>query len=141
MFRFFKALTGFRQTLTVSKSLAGCEPLAGSNPTKGKSRCNLWIGGHPDHLRPVDDPQGVGGYQLAIEALIRDESPEVIYLHSETGDLSVVRKSLEYLSRIGGQVGVADQLPDEEVAAIFGVDVRSYQSAVVNPQGNAAAYG
>ncbi|EGQ60895.1 hypothetical protein GGI1_03281, partial [Acidithiobacillus sp. GGI-221] len=68
-------------------------------------------------------PRGLGGYQLAIEALIRDESPEVIYLLSETGDLSVVRKSLEYLSRIGGQVGVADQLPDEEVAAIFGVDV------------------
>ena len=135
MFGFFKALTGFRHTL------AGCKTLAGSESTKGKGQCNLWIGGHPDHLRPVDDSQGLGGYQLAIEALIRDESPEVIYLLSETGDLSVVRKSLEYLSRIGRQVGVADQLPDEEVAAIFGVDVRSYQSAVVNPQGDAAAYG
>jgi len=31
-------------------------------------------------------------------------------------------------------------LPDEEVAAIFGVDVRSYQAAVINPQGDAAAY-
>ena len=123
MFGFFKVLTGSRQT------------------PKREDQCNLWIGGHPDHLRPVDDPQGLGGYQLAIEALIRDESPEVIYLRSETGDLSVVRKSLEYLSRIGGQVGVADQLPDEEVAAIFGVDIRSYQSAVVNPQGDAAAYG
>uniref|UniRef100_E6QCM3 Uncharacterized protein n=1 Tax=mine drainage metagenome TaxID=410659 RepID=E6QCM3_9ZZZZ len=129
MFGFFKALTGSRQ------SLAGCEP------TKGKGQCNLWIGGHPDHLRPVDDPQGLGAYQLAIEALIRDESPEVIYLRSDTEDMSVVRKALGYLSRIGGQVGVADQLPDEEVAAIFGVDIRSYQSAVVNPQGDAAAYG
>ncbi|MCY0872978.1 MAG: hypothetical protein OWQ56_09830 [Acidithiobacillus caldus] len=121
MFGFFKALTG-------------------RDARKGNGHCNLLIGGHPDHLRPVDDSQGLGGYQLAIEALIRDESPEVIYLRSETGDLSVVRKSLEYLSRIGGQVGVADQLPDEEVAAIFGVDVRSYQSAVVNPQGDAAAF-
>ncbi|MBU2822948.1 hypothetical protein HF283_02300 [Acidithiobacillus ferrooxidans] len=129
MFGFFKALTGSRQTL------AGCEP------TKGEDQCNLRIGGHPDHLCPVDDPQGLGAYQLAIEALIRDESPEVIYLRSDTEDMSVVRKALGYLSRIGGQVGVADQLPDDEVAAIFGVDVCSYQSAVVNPQGDAAAYG
>jgi hypothetical protein len=122
MFGFFKALTG------------------GGSASREQKPCNLWIGGHPDRLRPVDDPQGLGGYQLAIEALIRDQSPEVIYLRSDTDDLSVVRKSLEYLSRIGGQVGVADQLPDEEVAAIFGVDVRSYQAAVINPQGDAAAY-
>ena len=122
MFGFFKVLKG-----------------SGSASRK-QEPCNLRIGGHPEHLHPVDDPQGLGGYQLAIEALIRDESPEVIYLRSDTGNLSVVRKALEYLSRIGGQVGVADQLPDEEVAAIFGVDIRSYQSAVVNPQGDAAAY-
>ncbi|MHB1573474.1 MAG: hypothetical protein ACYCTC_05945 [Acidithiobacillus ferrooxidans] len=122
MLGFFKALTGSRQR------------------PEGEDQCNLRIGGHPDHLRPVDDPQGLGAYQLAIEALIRDESPEVIYLRSDTEDMSVVRKALGYLSRIGGQVGVADQLPDEEVAAIFGVDVRSYQSAVVNPQGDAAAF-
>ncbi|WP_414041269.1 hypothetical protein ACJU26_04100 [Acidithiobacillus sp. M4-SHS-6] len=125
MFGFFRALTG------------GCHTPKGQGQEEPH---NLWIGAHPDRLRPVDDPEGLGGYQLAIEALIRDESPEVIYLRSDTGDLSVVRKALEYLSRIGGQVGVADQLPDEEVAAIFGVDVRSYQSAVVNPQGDAAAY-
>ncbi|MBU2855762.1 hypothetical protein HF289_02405 [Acidithiobacillus ferrooxidans] len=122
MFGFFKALTGSGST------------------SREQEPCNLWIGGHPNHLHPVDDPQGLGAYQLAIEALIRDESPEVIYLRSDTEDLSVVCKALEYLSRIGGQVGVADQLPDEEVAAIFGVDVRSYQSAVVNPQGDAAAF-
>lgn len=121
MFGFFKSLTGGQASNDVAP-------------------CNLWIGGNPYGLRPVDDPQGLGGYQLAIEALIRDEFPEVIYLRSETEDLSVVRKALEYLSRIGGQVGVAEQLPDAEVAAIFGVDVRSYQSAVVNPQGDAAAY-
>ena len=122
MFGFFKVLTG--------SGSASCK----------QEPCNLRIGGHPEHLHPVDDPQGLGGYQLAIESLIRDESPEVIYLRSDTGNLSVVRKALEYLSRIGGQVGVANQLPDEEVAAIFGVDIRSYQSAVVNPQGDAAAY-
>ena len=122
MFGFFKALTG------------------SGSASREQEPCNLRIGGHPEHLHPVDDPQGLGGYQLAIEALIRDESPEVIYLRSDTENLSVVRKALEYLSRIGGQVGVADQLPDEEVAAIFGVDIRSYQSAVVNPQGDAAAY-
>lgn len=118
----------------------GSHPAKGLQPAKGKVPCNLWIGGHPDRLRPVDDPRGAGGYQLAIDALIRDEAPDVIYLRSETEDLSVVRRGLEYLSRIGGQVGVTDQLPDTEVAAIFGVDVRSYQSAVVNPQGNAGVY-
>lgn len=121
MFGFFKSLTGGQASNDIAP-------------------CNLWIGGNPYGLRRVDDPRGLGGYQLAIEALIRDESPEIIYLRSDTEDLSVVRKALEYLSRIGGQVGVADQLPDAEVAAIFGVDVRSYQSAVVNPQGDAAAY-
>lgn len=138
MFGFFKALTGGCHA-SKRQAQEGLHPAKGSRPAR--SQHNLLIGGHPDHLRTVDDPQGLGGYQLAIEALIRDESPEIIYFHSETGDLSVVRKSLEYLSRIGGQVGVADQLPDEEVAAIFGVDVRSYQSAVVDPQGDAAAYG
>ena len=122
MFGFFKVLTG------------------SGSASRDQEPCNLLIGSHPEHLYPVDDPQGLGGYQLAIEALIRDESPAVIYLRSDTGNLSVVRKALEYLSRIGGQVGVANQLPDEEVAAIFGVDIRSYQSAVVNPQGDAAAY-
>ena len=122
MFGFFKVLTG------------------SGSASRDQEPCNLLIGSHPEHLYPVDDPQGLGGYQLAIEALIRDDSPEVIYLRSDTENLSVVRKALEYLSRIGGQVGGADQLPDEELAAIFGVDIRSYQSAVVNPQGDAAAY-
>ncbi len=101
----------------------------------------LWLGGHPEQMQPVDDPQGLGAYQLALEALIRDQSPNVIYLFSnDPVDLSVVRKALAYLSRIGGQVAVAWQLPDAEVAELFGVSVREYQSAVVSPNGAAAAY-
>ncbi len=101
--------------------------------------CKLWIGGHPEQMRMVDDPRGLGAYQLALEALIREESPDVIYLFSDDPeDLSVVRKALAYLSRMGGQVAVAWQIPDVEVAEMFGVTEREYQSAVVNPQGDAA---
>ncbi len=106
---------------------------------QGGGPCTLWIGGHPEQMRMVDDPQGLGAYQLAVEALIREESPDIIYLFSDDPeDLSVVRKALAYLSRIGGQVAVAWQLPDAEVAEMFGVTEREYQSAVVNPQGDAA---
>nr|MBU2747844.1 hypothetical protein [Acidithiobacillus montserratensis] len=98
--------------------------------------CKLWLGGHPEQMQPVDDPKGLGAYQLAVEALIRDESPDVVYLYSDDqADLSVVRKALVYLSRIGGQVAVAWQLPDAEVAEIFGVTEREYQGAVINPNG------
>ncbi|MBU2754979.1 hypothetical protein HFU84_06975 [Acidithiobacillus sp. CV18-2] len=104
--------------------------------------CNLFIGTSPARMIPVDDPTGLGGYSLAIDKLIREEAPDVVYCHSgDPADLSMVRKSLEYLAMIGSEVGVAEQLPDEEVAAIFGVDVRTYQGTVIDPQGNAASYG
>jgi len=101
---------------------------------------NLWIGAEPDVLEPVDDPEGLGAYEAAIERLIASKSPDRIYLRSDTEDLSVVRKALAYLSRIGGEVGVAPQLPDTEVAEIFGVDVATYRAAVADPDGNAASY-
>lgn len=103
--------------------------------------CNLWIGDSPENMTPVDDPEGLGGYELAIDRLIREQAPEKVFLRSDTSDLSVVRKALSYLSRIGGEVGIAPQLPDEEVAEIFGVDVQSYRLAVTDPNGNAAEYG
>ena len=37
------------------------------------------------------------------------------------------------------EVVVVEQLPDAEVAAALGVGVREYQSAVINPNGDAAA--
>ena len=106
-----------------------------------KPACNLFIGASPDHLIPVDDPTGLGGYTLAIDKLIREEAPDVVYCHSgDPADLSMVHKALEYLSMMGSEIGVAEQLPDEEVAAIFGVDVRTYQGTVIDPQGDAAAF-
>ena len=102
---------------------------------------NLWIGADPEHLQPVDDPEGLGGYQLAIDKLIRETAPERLYLRSgDPVDLSMVRKALEYLSYIGGEVAVADQMPDDEVAAIFGVDVLTYRATVADPDGNAGEY-
>ncbi|MHB0888067.1 hypothetical protein [Acidithiobacillus sp.] len=102
---------------------------------------NLWIGADPEHLQPVDDPEGLGGYQLAIDKLIREEAPERIYVRSgDPGDLSMVRKALEYLSYIGGEVGVAEQIPEAEVAEIFGVDTESYRAAVADPNGDAGAH-
>lgn len=116
-----------------------------SNWFGGKRRraeaCNLWIGADPDDMDPVDDPEGLGAYELAIDRLIREKAPERIYLRSDSEDLSVVRKALAYLSRIGGEVGVAEQLPDEDVAEIFGVEVAVYRAAVADPGGDAAAYG
>lgn len=100
----------------------------------------LRIGSTPECPIAVDDRNGDGGYQLALEKFLREENPDLIFLRSDTEDLSVVRKALEYLSRRGQLVGVAEQLPDEEVAAIFGVGVRQYQSTVINPNGDAAAF-
>jgi hypothetical protein len=106
------------------------------------SACNLWIGADPERLVPVDDPQGLGGYQLAIDKLIREQAPALVYLWSGApDDLSVVRKALQYLSAGGGEVGVAEQLPIEEVAAIFGVDIAEYRAAVEDPDGDAGAHG
>ena len=103
---------------------------------QAQSACNLWIGADPEHLQPVDDPQGLGGYQLALEKLVRDESPALIHVRSDDpDDLSMVRKALEHLSRIGGEVAVADQLSDEEVGAIFGVSVDDYRAAIEDPDG------
>ena len=108
---------------------------------QAQSACNLWIGSDPARLRPVDDPEGLGGYQLAIDQLLREEAPAVIYLRSDDPrDLSVVRKALEYLSRIGGEVAVAEQLPIDEVAAIFGVDPDDYRAAVADPDAAAVEY-
>jgi hypothetical protein len=98
---------------------------------KGDPACNLRIGATPDCTTRVDDPQGLGGYKLAIDRLLREEKPDIIYLRSDNpADLSVVRKVLEYLSIMGTEIGVADQLPDTEVAAIFGVTVEDYLAAV-----------
>ncbi len=128
-------LRGFFKGLMQKRQERAATDMRGGGP------CKLWIGGHPEQMRMVDDPRGLGAYQLAVEALIREESPDVIYLFSDDPeDLSVVRKALTYLSRVGGQVAVAWQIPDAEVAETFGVTEREYQSAVVNPQGDAAAF-
>ena len=104
--------------------------------------CNLWIGSDPAHLRPVDDPEGLGGYQLAIDQMLREEAPAVIHLRSDNPkDLSVVRKALEYLSRIGAEVAVAEQLPIDEVAALFGVSLEDYRAAIEDPDGPLVALG
>ncbi|MBU2821267.1 hypothetical protein HF288_08025 [Acidithiobacillus caldus] len=103
------------------------------------SAYNLRIGVTPECPVAVNDPGGDGGFQLAIDKFLREENPDLIFLRSDTEDLSVVRKALAYLSRRGQEVVVAEQLPDEEVAAAMGVSVREYQSAVINPNGDAAA--
>ena len=107
-----------------------------------QAACNLWIGSDPAHLRPVDDPEGLGGYQLAIDQMLREEAPAVIHLRSDNPkDLSVVRKALEYLSRIGAEVAVAEQLPIDEVAAHFGVSLEDYRAAIEDPDGPLVALG
>ncbi len=107
-----------------------------------QAACNLWIGSDPARLRPVDDPEGLGGYQLAIDQLLREDAPAVIYLRSDDPkDLSVVRKALEYLSRIGAEVAVAEQLPIDEVAALFGVSLEDYRAAIEDPDGPLVALG
>ncbi|XTI71806.1 hypothetical protein ACQAYK_08915 [Acidithiobacillus sp. AC3] len=100
---------------------------------------NFRVGATPDCPIAIQDT-GAGEYLLVLARFVRDVNPDLIFLRSDTEDLSVVRKSLEYLSRRGQLVGVAEQLPDEEVAAIFGVGVRQYQSTVINPNGDAAAF-
>ena len=111
----------------------------------GQSRtasCNLWISGDGEHWEAVDDPQGLGGYRLAIDRLIREQSPALIHVYSDDPqDLLMVRKALAYLSGFGGEVGVATQLPEEEVAALFGVDVDSYREALEDPDGPAISIG
>jgi hypothetical protein len=105
-------------------------------------RCNLWIGPDPEHLIPVDDPKGLGGYELAIDKLIREQAPERIFVRSgDPEDLTMVRKALEYLSAIGGEVAVAEQLPDNLVAEIFGVEPEFYRAAIADPDGDAGAHG
>ena len=105
------------------------------------SVCNLRIGASPDRLVAVDDPNGRGEYQLAIDRLLREEEPAVVYLRSDNpDDLSVVRRALEYLSSLGGEVAVADQMPESEVASIFGVTPDQYRLAVANPDGDVGGY-
>ncbi|AEK57925.1 conserved hypothetical protein [Acidithiobacillus caldus SM-1] len=108
---------------------------------KAQSACNLRIGASPDRLVAVDDPDGQGAYQLAIDRLLREEAPAVVFLRSDDpSDLSVVRRALEYLSSLGGEVAVADQMPESEVASIFGVTVEQYRLAVANPDGDVGGY-
>ena len=103
-----------------------------------ESGYNFRVGATPDCPVGIQDT-GAGEYLLTMARFLRDVNPDLVFLRSDTEDLSVVRKALEYLSRRGQEIGVAEQLPDEEVAAIFGVEVRQYQSAVINPNGDAAA--
>jgi hypothetical protein len=111
-------LSFIRNLIPIRQGNASTATVSGGGP------CKLWIGGHPERMQPVDDPQGLGGYQLAVEALIRDEAPDVIYLFSDDpGDLSVVRKALAYLSRTGGG-GLADP------GCGSGGDVRGYGAGV-----------
>lgn len=95
--------------------------------------CLLRIGSSMDDLTPADGP----GWKTYLDELLR-EAPDLIFCVSDLpDDLSMVRKALMYLSEIGGEVGVAPQMPDEEVAAIFGVDVDLYRAAVADPDGHA----
>jgi hypothetical protein len=106
-----------------------------------QSVCTLRIGASPDRMVAVDDPDGQGAYQLAIDRLLREEAPALVHLHSDDpSDLSVVRRALEYLSSLGGEVAVAEQIPETEVAAIFGVTVEQYRLAVANPDGDVGAF-
>ena len=109
---------------------------------KKQTVCNLWIGSSPTSMTPVDDPEGLGEYQLAIDRLLREESPSLIYLRSDDPeDLSVVRKALEYLAWTGGEIAVAEQIPDEEIAETFGVSVAHYRAAVKDPDGPMVSFG
>jgi len=106
-------------------------------PRKAPSRpCNLRVGPSLDTLIPVNDPQGLGGYQLAIEKLLREQDPERIYLVSDNpADLSVVRKSLAYLTRCYGELAVCPQLPDAEVAAAYELTTEEYAAIRDDPMG------
>ncbi len=109
---------------------------------KKQSVCNLWIGSSPANMTAVDDPEGLGEYQLAIDRLLREESPSLIYLRSDDPeDLSVVRKALEYLAWTGGEIAVAEQIPEEEIAEMFGVSVAHYRAAVKDPDGPVVSFG
>lgn len=97
------------------------------------SHCLLRIGASMDDLTPADGP----GWKTYLDELLR-KGPDLIFCHSDNpDDLSMVRKALMYLSEMGGEVGVAPQMDDAEVAAIFGVDVDLYKAAVVDPDGHA----
>ncbi len=99
--------------------------------------CNLRIGPSLDALAPVNDQQGLGGYQLAIEKLLREQAPDRVYLLSDdTNDLSVVRKGLAYLGACFGEIAVCPQLPEAEVAAALGLDVRMYRATLEAPNGD-----
>ncbi|UTV80116.1 hypothetical protein MQE22_08780 [Acidithiobacillus sp. YTS05] len=101
---------------------------------KSKAACKLWISGDGQHWEAVNDPEGLGGYRLALDRLIREQSPALVHVYSDDPeDFSMLRKALSYLSEFGGEVGVATQLPEEEVAAIFGVDIASYREALQDP--------
>lgn len=95
--------------------------------------CLLRIGASMEDLTPADS----SGWKTYLDELLR-EAPDLVYCASDLpDDLSMVRKALMYLAEVGGEVGVAPQLPDAEVAEIFGVDVDLYRAALVDPDGHA----
>lgn len=102
-----------------------------------ESRQDLYIGADMSDMRIVENPDS---YSLAIDALIREKSPEKIFCMSTSGNLAYVKKVLRYLAELGGEVGVAPQLPEEEVAAIFGVDVATYRAVLDDPEGDAGTF-
>ena len=112
-----------------------------AKPKLGNAPCLLRIGPSTEALAPVDDPQGLGAYQLAIDALIRVQAPERIYCVSDNPeDLSLVRKAVRYLAELGGEVPVAPQLSDVEVAEILETDVDFYRACRDDPDGDAGGY-
>ena len=112
-----------------------------TKPKSSNALCLLRIGPSMDDLAPVDDPQGLGAYQLAVDALIREQAPERIFCVSDNpADLSLVRKAVQYLAELGGEVPVAPQLSDEQVAEILGVDVDFYRECREDPDGPAGGF-
>ena len=108
---------------------------------KPEAPCLLRIGPSMDALIPVDDPEGTGAYQLAIDDLIREQAPERIYLVSDTpADLSLVRKAIRYLAELGGEVPVAPQLSDADVAGILEVEVDFYRACRDDPEGDSGSF-
>ncbi len=100
-------------------------------------RHDLYIGPDPTDMTPVEP---LSALRNRIDALIAEQSPERIYCMTTTGNLDAVREALQYLAELGGEVGAAPQLPDEEVAEIFGVDVDTYRAARDDPDGDAGTF-
>lgn len=104
-----------------------------ANALKTGSICLLQIGTGPGDLTPAD----CAGWKSCIDELLRESPDRVVIVSDDPNDLGMVRKALRYLAEIGGEVGVAPQLPTREVAEIFGVDEEMYLLAVQDPGGPA----